>query len=86
MSYQLLKELIEFSIKIGNEAKAIAELVSRPPSLVVHEADVAFLVQHKERIFAEPMEDDVDYSRCRPPNVRRKEQLTHQTAKAIKSA
>lgn len=82
----MLKEIIEFSIKIGNEAKAIAELVARPPSLVVHEADVTFLVQNKERIFAEPMEEDVDYSRCSPPNVRRKRQLANQTAKAIKSA
>lgn len=85
-SYQMLKELIEFAHRTGNNSKEMAKLISHPPQFIINENDVSFLVQNKETIFNQPMDDDVGNSRCRPKNVRRKEQLVHKTAKEIKSA
>lgn len=85
-SYQMLKELIKFAHRTGNNSEEMAELISHSPQFIINERDISFLIQNKETIFSEPMDDDVGNSRCRPKNARRKEQLEHKTATEIKSA
>lgn len=84
VSYRILKELIDFAIRVENGAEGIAELISNPPKLHVTEADVKYMIKNKGRIFNERSDDDVDYSRCRLPNARERDQIGHKAAVEIK--
>lgn len=83
LAYKMLQKLIEFASKPQNNAEGLAELISHPPQLSPSQGDVKFVIENRERIFNEPSVDDVNYSRCRPPNVRRVVQMAHKAATII---
>lgn len=81
--FQILRVLTNFAQTVGNNEKAIAELMSHPPTFVVSQGDVQYLIKNSQRIFYEPSLDDENLSRCRPPNERERVRITNKSRREI---
>lgn len=77
--YRILKRLIEFANKMGNDesaASAVGKLMERPSNNMVFSTDVLLtLMNNHSKIFIESEEYDVDNSKCQPPDLRKKMQM-----------
>lgn len=85
MRYKMLKGLILFANTKKVAGKELSDLLIHSKTAVLTEASVNYLCTNYGRVFAEESADDVGYSRCRPANERRKEQLENRANIAIES-